>query len=255
MKKLAELFGSSSRELKSVRTITVCAMLAAAAIILVNFRIELTNTQRIGFSGIPNQLVAYLFGPAVSCLFAGALDIIKYLIKPVGAFFPGLTLVTMLAGLIYGFFFYKKPLKLTRVLAAHFLVCLVCNVILNTLCLSILYGQAFMILLPPRVIQNIVKWPIDSFIFFNVAKMLEMSGVFRVLAAHFLVCLVCNVILNTLCLSILYGQAFMILLPPRVIQNIVKWPIDSFIFFNVAKMLEMSGVFRVVRGSRAAVQR
>ena len=58
MKKLAELFGSSSRELKSVRTITVCAMLAAAAIILVNFRIELTNTQRIGFSGIPNQLVA-----------------------------------------------------------------------------------------------------------------------------------------------------------------------------------------------------
>ena len=149
-------------------------------IILVNFRIELTNTQRIGFSGIPNQLVAYLFGPAVSCLFAGALDIIKYLIKPVGAFFPGLTLVTMLAGLIYGFFFYKKPLKLTRVLAAHFLVCLVCNVILNTLCLSILYGQAFMILLPPRVIQNIVKWPIDSFIFFNVAKMLEMSGVFRV---------------------------------------------------------------------------
>ena len=170
MKKLAELFGSSSRELKSVRTITVCAMLAAAAIILVNFRIELTNTQRIGFSGIPNQLVAYLFGPAVSCLFAGALDIIKYLIKPVGAFFPGLTLVTMLAGLIYGFFFYKKPLKLTRVLAAHFLVCLVCNVILNTLCLSILYGQAFMILLPPRVIQNIVKWPIDSFIFLQCGQ-------------------------------------------------------------------------------------
>ena len=182
MKKLAELFGSSSRELKSVRTITVCAMLAAAAIILVNFRIELTNTQRIGFSGIPNQLVAHLFGPAVSCLFAGALDIIKYPYRPVwGAFFPGLTLVTMLAGLIYGFFFYKKPFKLTRVLAAHFLVCLVCNVILNTLCLSILYGQAFMIPCPPRVKgRTEVKWPIDSFIFFNVAKMLEMSGVFRV---------------------------------------------------------------------------
>ena len=58
MKKLAELFGSSSRELREVRTITVCAMLAAAAIILVNFRIELTSTQRIGFSGIPNQLVS-----------------------------------------------------------------------------------------------------------------------------------------------------------------------------------------------------
>lgn len=179
MKRLRELFGSSSRELKDVRTITVCAMLAAAAIILVNFRIELTSTQRIGFSGIPNQIVAYLFGPAVSSLFAGALDIIKYLIKPVGAFFPGLTLVTMLAGLIYGCFFYKRPLRLARVLAAHFTVCLVCNVILNTLCLSILYGQAVMILLPPRIIQNLIKWPIDSIIFFYVARMLEMAGVFR----------------------------------------------------------------------------
>ena len=47
MKKLAELFGSSSRELKSVRTITVCAMLAAAAIILVNFRIELTPRESV----------------------------------------------------------------------------------------------------------------------------------------------------------------------------------------------------------------
>lgn len=179
MKRLKELFDSSSRELKDVRTLTVCAMLAAAAIILVNFRIELTSTQRIGFSGIPNQLVAYLFGPAVSSLFAGALDIIKYIIKPVGAFFPGLTLVTMLSGLIYGCLFYRKPLRLTRVLAAHFLVCLVCNVILNTLCLSILYGQAFMILLPPRVIQNLIKWPVDSFIFFSVARMLELAGVFR----------------------------------------------------------------------------
>ena len=88
MKKLAELFGSSSGSLRVSGPSLWCAMLAAAAIILVNFRIELTNTQRIGFSGIPNQLVAYLFGPAVSCLFAGALDIIKYLIKPVGPFFP-----------------------------------------------------------------------------------------------------------------------------------------------------------------------
>ena len=47
----------------------------------------------------------------------------------------------------------------------------------------------------------------------------------------------------------------MILLPPRIIQNLVKWPIDSFIFYNVARMLELSGVFRIVRGSRAAVTR
>ena len=173
------LFARSLEELKSVRTLTLCAMLAAAAMILGNFSIHITSTQRIGFSSIPNQLVAFLFGPAVGSMFCGVLDIVKYLLKPVGAFFPPLTLETMLAGLIYGYFFYRKPLSLWRVFAAHFVVGLICNVILNTLCLSILYGQGFLVLLPPRLLQNLIKWPIDSFIFFNVAKLLEMSGVFR----------------------------------------------------------------------------
>lgn len=117
----------------------------------------------------------------VGSVFAGVLDIIKYLVKPVGAFFPGLTLVMTLKGCIYGCFFYRRPLSLPRVLAAQFVIGLVCNVILNTLCLSFLYGDAFMALLPPRVIQNLILWPVDSLIFFNVARILEMAGVFRAL--------------------------------------------------------------------------
>ena len=68
----------------------------------------------------------------------------------------------MLAGVIYGSFYYRKPLSLGRVFAAHLVVSLVCNVLLNTLCLSLLYGKAFMVLLPPRVIKNLIMWPIDS---------------------------------------------------------------------------------------------
>ena len=73
--------------------------------------------------------------------FAGAMDILKYLIKPTGSIFPGFTLIAMLAGLIYGSFYYKKELSFWRVLAAHITVALVCNVLLNTWCLSILYGK------------------------------------------------------------------------------------------------------------------
>ena len=112
MTRLATLFTCSFRQLKEAKTVTICAMLGAAAIVLGSLSIEVGPTVRIGFSGIPNELVHYLFGPAAGSLFAGALDILKYMIKPTGGFFPGFTLVAMLAGVIYGSFYYKKPLTL-----------------------------------------------------------------------------------------------------------------------------------------------
>lgn len=92
--------------------------------------------------------------------------------------------MAMLAGVIYGSFYYRKPLSLGRVFAAHLVVSLVCNVLLNTLCLSLLYGKAFMVLLPPRVIKNLIMWPIDSLIFFHIAKLLEAAGIFRFLGGR-----------------------------------------------------------------------
>ena len=176
MKKLAALFTSSSQEMRQVRTVTVCAMMAAIGVVLGSLTIYITDTVRIGFSGIPVTLVSYLFGPVVGGMFGGALDVLKYLVKPMGPFMPGLTLIVMLKGLLY-----KKPLTLWRVLAVQLVVAVVCNLFLNTLCLSLVYGKAFMVLLAPRIIRNLIMWPIDAFIFFNTAKVLEMTGVFRIL--------------------------------------------------------------------------
>ena len=58
MKKFVTLFTDSYKELKSVRTITTAAMLAAIAIILGMFSINVGSTIRIGFSGIPNGVCA-----------------------------------------------------------------------------------------------------------------------------------------------------------------------------------------------------
>lgn len=181
MKKAAALFTASSGELKQVRTITVCAMMAAFGVVLGSMTIYITDTIRIGFSGIPMTLVCYLFGPVVGGMFSGALDILKYMIKPVGAFMPGFTLIMMLKGMIYGFFYYKKPLTLKRVLAVQLLTAVLCNLILNTLCLSLLYGKAFMVLLAPRIVKSLIMWPIDALVFFHIARILEVTGVFRIL--------------------------------------------------------------------------
>lgn len=179
MRKFAALFTDSYKELKSVRTITTAAMLAAIAIILGMFSISIGNYIRIGFSSIPNGVAAYLFGPVVGGIFAGVLDVLKYIIKPTGAFFLPLTLVTILAGILYGVMYYKKKLTFGRVLLTKFIVMLICNVILNTLCLSVLYGQGFLVLLPARALKNLIMWPIDSAVFYLTAKALESVGAFK----------------------------------------------------------------------------
>lgn len=179
MKKFVTLFTDSYRELKSVSTITTSAMFGAVAIVLGMFSINMGNYIRISFSSIPNGIVSYLFGPVVGGLFSGSMDVLKYLLKPTGAFFPGLTLVTVLAGIMYGCMYYRKPVTLKRVLISKLLVMLVCNVILNTMCLSILYGKGVMVLLPARAFKNLVMWPIDSMIFYTMVKALDTMGVFK----------------------------------------------------------------------------
>ena len=88
----------------------------------------------------------------------------------------------MIAGTIYGFFFYGKRLTFRRVLAAKLVVVIVCNIVLNTYCLSLLMGKGFWAILPDRIVKNLIMWPIDSLIFYYVARILEGAGLFRAFA-------------------------------------------------------------------------
>lgn len=167
MRKLRQLFQNSLRELAVTKNMVLCGLLAALAVILgLIARISIGPYIRIGFSDIPNRIVEFLFGPAVGALFGGALDILKYILKPTGPYFFGFTLNAILAGLIYGVLLYQKPVSLKRIVLAEFLVKLILNCLLNTLWLSMLYGEAFTVLFPVRVIKNAVMLPIDSFILY-----------------------------------------------------------------------------------------
>ena len=160
MKKVTTLFLDSYHEFKKVRTITTASMFAAIGVILGAYTIQVGNYLKIGFSGIANQFVYYLFGPVVGCFYGGALDILKYLVKPTGAFFPGWTLSAMAAGVIYGCF---------------------CNMLLGTLWLQIMYGKAFFAILPARVIKNLAMWPVNSLLFYSLTWTMEHTGVFQVI--------------------------------------------------------------------------
>lgn len=179
MKKLATLFSESYAELKQVRTVTTAAMFAAVSVVLGYFTIAIGEYVKIGFSTIAGQMVYYLFGPVVGGIFGGVLDVMKFIVNPTGPFFPGWTVNAALAGILYGCFFYRRSLSFKRVLIAEFVVALICNVLLGTLWLNIMYGKAFFALLPLRAVKNLIMWPINSLLFYTVAKSLETTGVLK----------------------------------------------------------------------------
>ena len=156
----------SSREFKKVTTITTCAMFGALSVVLGYYSFKITPNLKIGFGSIPNMLVDYLFGPVVGGLFGGAMDVIKFMLKPDGGFMPGFTFNAMLAAFI---------------LTAKLVVIVLCNIVLGTYWLTLLNGKGFLAILPARAIKNLIQWPVDSLIFFLVAKTLEQAGVFKLI--------------------------------------------------------------------------
>lgn len=179
MKHTQSLFRQSYFELKNIRTITTCALFAAIAVVLGYFTIQIGDFIKIGFSSVPNEIISYLFGPVVGSAFGAILDIIKYMIKPTGGFFPGFTITAILAGFLNGCFLYQKKITITRILFVNFIVILLCDILLNTYWLSILYGKGFFVLFPMRVLKNIIMWPIDSIILYSVLKILKSTGVLK----------------------------------------------------------------------------
>lgn len=168
MQTIKKLYVDSFKELKITHNMVLCGLMAALAIVL-NYTTSIFITQyiRIGFSGLPNRVIEFLFGPAIGAIFGGMLDVLKYILKPDGgAFFFGYTLTAMVAGIIYGSILYKKPIKIHRIFIAEFLVKLIANCGLNTFWLSIMNGNAFIAILPARLLKNLIMLPIDTMILF-----------------------------------------------------------------------------------------
>lgn len=176
MKKIKQLFSDSLHEFTVTKNLVLCGLMAALAIVLsIVASISIGPYVKIGFSGIPNRIVEFLFGPVVGCIFGGALDLLKFMIKPDGPFFFGFTFNVMLAGLIYGCLLYHKPLSIKRIVIAEFLVKLIVNCGLNTLWISMLYGKAFFVLLPMRLLKNVIMLPIDSAIVFFALSLTKQT--------------------------------------------------------------------------------
>lgn len=173
MKNFCNLVLSSSKELKSVKNLTVASLLITMKLILDLFTIQLNQALHLSFEFLPFASLGMLFGPVTGAMCGGLSDVINYIMNPKGAFFPGFTISAMVSGIIYGISFYKKEITIVRCIGAEVAIVIIVDILLNTFWLSLLYGKGFFVLLPMRVIKNLVMIPINVAIMYFVLKLVD----------------------------------------------------------------------------------
>ena len=167
------VFTRSCRELRNLRCLVMTAMFIAMniALDLYKLRIDLPG-MRIGVGFLTNASIGMLFGPVVCMLMGFCTDTLGFLLNPGSGgapYFPGYTLTAMVAGIIWGVFLYRPDDRFAgkkwswsfsmRVLAARVLIPLVCNVFMNTLWTSILFGKGIWVTLIARLPVQLTYLP------------------------------------------------------------------------------------------------
>ena len=106
-------FKKSFEELKSIRCLTVTALLIGVSVALKFVMIMPSETLKISFAFVGLAAIGMLYGPVVAGLAGVVTDVIGFLVKPTGAFSPIFTLVEVAGAVIYGIFLYGlNPVKL-----------------------------------------------------------------------------------------------------------------------------------------------
>lgn len=160
-------------KLRNPKYLTIAAMLTAIAVILGFFKISITSFIEIRFASLPIAISGAFMGPVVGGIVGGLADVLGYIVKPTGPFFPGFTLTTILTGVIYGICL--KPdedgnIKLKRIIIGQLIVTLIINTLLNTVWLAVLYGKAFEVMIFSRLFKELIMLPINIIILYAVLK-------------------------------------------------------------------------------------
>lgn len=156
---------------KTITKLTVNGLLLAVATVLGALKIPITQLIELRFGFLPLAVSASLFGPLTGLVFGGLSDILGYLVRPTGPFFPGFTISAMVSGCLYGLILYRKELKLWRLLLVQLLHSVIVSMGLNTLWLSMLYGKAFIPVLTSRLLKTVLMFPVNTLLLWVVLKL------------------------------------------------------------------------------------
>lgn len=170
----------------SVQQLVLLAALIALSFILGRISIT-TQILRISFVFLASSLMGKWFGPVWTMLVMVLSDFVKVTFFSGGTWSPIMAVGVALAGLIYGFFFYRErqdqKLSWLTVAGAVLVLTVFVNLVINTLAIMFLYSShqswsVFMGMLAPRLLKSVIFYPIQvvlTYWMLNNRAVLELS--------------------------------------------------------------------------------
>ena len=159
----------SIHSLGIVKKLTAKHLTIMAMVIAMRFVIGLVpgfkygNIVEFGVGFVGSAISGALLGPFYATITAVAYDILDFFLSNTGyMFFPGFTLSAGLGGLIYGWGLWRKEKSLKQIAITVLIITLVINIILNSLWIKMMYGTAWMVLIQPRLIKNLISFPVNT---------------------------------------------------------------------------------------------
>lgn len=151
-------------EMKKVRSLIICALLSALAIILEKLQIPIIpGVLEVSFSFITISLCSFLTGPVIAIPCGIIVDIVGALINGYSFFF-GYTLSAVLGAFIYALFLYRSKISFERIAAARFTINLFVNVLLGSVWRVAMSGGPYGYYVAISGIKNLLLLPLEVFI-------------------------------------------------------------------------------------------
>ncbi len=160
------------------KRIILCALFIAACVVLGRILSIRTPLLTIGFSFVPIMLGAILLGTKYSIFIATISDVIGALLFPTGNYFFGFTITAFFTGLVYGLILYRKEFKvdksfLIRLIISTVIVTGLLNGGLNTIWIMMISKGASKVVVPVRILKQLIMAPIKVFTMLSLCKILE----------------------------------------------------------------------------------
>ena len=167
--------------MSKLKKIILSGLLLAILIVFDRFISIKTMYLQVSFRFLPIMIAAIILGPKYSTAIAALGDLIGALLWPFGAYFVGFTIVDAIVGLIYGLLLYNKnegeffegKKLLIRLAISSALVLWIVDLPCMSLMLSLLYGNAFLVVLTGRLVTKLVMFPIQIAIIFFLSKYIK----------------------------------------------------------------------------------
>ena len=143
------------------------------------FSVTLFGVERVSLQFLATSLCGAILGPWWGAASAALGDILGMLINSAGlAYYPGFTLTAALRGFVYGLMLHRRPIRYSRNLITEGIVSLVLNLVLNSVWLSLYFGQGYWAVLLVKGPVKLVIFPGIAYITYACLKALQKAKAF-----------------------------------------------------------------------------